>query len=89
MGISSGVAVGGTGWTTSRDGYRWSAGAPLARMGRGQYQISWHRDGLVGTAFNYHPPAFGGNTRRSGLNWRTNLYYVETDDGGRHWRSGR
>ena len=34
----------------------------------------------VGTAFNYHPP-------ETGLNWRTNLYYMESDDLGETWKT--
>ncbi|HEX42286.1 MAG TPA: hypothetical protein ENN81_09535 [Phycisphaerales bacterium] len=34
----------------------------------------------AGTAFNYHPSP-------QGLNWRTNLYYIETADLGGSWRT--
>jgi hypothetical protein len=36
----------------------------------------------VGTAFNYHPDP-------GGLNYRTNLYYVETADFGRTWQTAQ
>ena len=37
------------------------------------------RDPGAASAFNYHP-------KGKGLNWRTNLYYIETRDGGRPGR---
>lgn len=67
-------------WTTSADGRAWSDPSPLAQMGVGQYQVSWVHGGTVGTAFNYHPV-------KGGLNARTNLYYVETRDFGKTWRT--
>jgi len=66
-------------WTASPDGRRWEPVRRLAGMVRGHYQISWRHGRKVGTAFNYHP--------RSGANYRTNLYYLETDDFGRTWRT--
>jgi len=63
---------------TSPDGRSWSEPQKLARMQKGHYQISWHRDGKVGTAFNHHP-------EETGLNFRTNLYYMETSDFGQTW----
>jgi BNR repeat-containing family member len=67
-------------WMTSRDGREWSGQAPLAQVEQGHYQISNRRRNRVATAFNYHP-------RIGGLNARTNLYYVETDDMGATWRT--
>jgi len=69
-------------WMTSGDGVCWSEPCPLARMVRGHYQISWERDGKVGTAFNYHP-ADGGACAR------TNLYYLETVDFGETWTNAQ
>ena len=74
-------------WQTSADGRSWTPRQPLARIDHGHYQISWATENKVGTAFNHHPNAFGGNAERKGLNWRTNLYYVETDDMGATWRN--
>ncbi len=65
---------------TSPDGRTWSEPEKLARIQKGHYQISWQRDGKVGTAFNHHPT-------ETGLNFRTNLYYMETRDFGRTWTS--
>ncbi|MGQ9574736.1 MAG: BNR-4 repeat-containing protein [Thermoguttaceae bacterium] len=64
----------------SRDGLAWEEPQPLARVAQGHYQISWRHGERIGTALNYHP-ADGG------LNARTNLYYLETRDGGRTWTS--
>lgn len=66
--------------TRSRGGEEWSEPRVLARAGEGHYQISTARDGVVSTAFNLHPEG-------RGLNWRTNLYYLESRDGGRTWRT--
>ncbi|CAN5712703.1 BNR-4 repeat-containing protein [soil metagenome] len=65
-------------WATSPDGREWTDPQPLASMEMGHYQVSWRRGNRFGTAFNYHP-------RPVGLNARTNLYYVQTEDAGRTW----
>jgi hypothetical protein len=67
-------------WMTSSDGRTWDKPRPLAQIAQGHYQISWRQGGRVGTAFNYHP-------QRGGLNARTNLYYLETSDFGKTWRT--
>ncbi len=67
---------------TSSDGRRWSEPRLLARVEMGHYQISWRAGARVATAFNYHPAPVG-------LNARTNLYYLETQDLGRTWRTVR
>ncbi len=68
-------------WMTSRDGVRWSEPRPLAKLAQGHYQISWPVGGSrVATVFDYHPP-------EGGLNARTNLYYLETPDAGKTWRT--
>lgn len=72
---------------TSADGVAWSDRAPLAHIEEGHYQVSWPRGNRVGTAFDYHPTAFAGDPKKKGLNWRTNLYYIETDDMGATWRT--
>ncbi|GAB6165313.1 BNR-4 repeat-containing protein [Thermostilla marina] len=64
----------------SDDGFTWSNRRLLAAMAQGQYQISWPAPWGVGTAFNVHP-------RQGGLNARTNLYYLETRDGGDTWQT--
>jgi len=49
-------------------------------MDQGHYQISAAGKKKAGTAFNFHPQG-------KGLNWRTNLYYIETPDLGKTWQS--
>jgi hypothetical protein len=56
----------------------WSHDHKLAAMG-GHYQVSNERDGRVITAFNRHPE---GDVDR-----RTNLYFLQSDDGGKSWRT--
>ena len=65
---------------TSPDGRTWTKPQLLAAIDQGHYQVSGQHQAKVGTAFNYHP------TPR-GLNWRTNLYYMETADFGATWRN--
>lgn len=72
---------------TSPDGRTWSDRALLAAIDEGHYQVSNLCGDRVATAFNYHPKAFRGDVTRRGLNWRTNLYYIETPDMGRTWQS--
>jgi len=67
---------------TSKDGLTWSRLQQLAAVEKGHYQISWRYKNKVGTAFNYHP-------NPGGLNARTNLYYMESDDFGKTWRNIR
>ena len=69
-------------WMNSEDGLSWTRPQPLARVARGHYQVSWARGRRVGTAFNMHPDP-------GGLNCRTNLYYLETDDRGNTWRNAQ
>ncbi len=65
---------------SSSNGVLWSPTQRLAAIDEGHYQISALGSGKAGSAFNYHP-------RGKGLNWRTNLYYLETPDFGRTWQS--
>ena len=65
---------------TSPDGVRWSEWQRLAAIEKGHYQISAVGRKRAGSAFNYHP-------KDKGLNWRSNLYYVETRDFGKNWCS--
>jgi len=66
-------------WRTSRDGLTWSEDRKHTGFA-GHYQVSWTCGRRCGTAFNFHPP-------QGGLNARTNLYYIETDDYGATWRT--
>lgn len=65
---------------TSLDGRQWSSWQRIAAIGQGHYQISGVGESKAGSMFNYHPDG-------KGLNWRTNLYYVETPDGGQSWQT--
>lgn len=67
-------------FATSADGVRWSQWQRLAAIDEGHYQISAVSENNAGTALNYHP-------KGKGLNWRTNLYYIETTDFGRTWHT--
>ncbi len=67
-------------WMTSSDGRLWSAPQILANIGLGDYQISWPCGQRLATAFDYHPAP-------GGLNARANIYYLETDDHGKTWRT--
>ncbi|MGK6350068.1 BNR-4 repeat-containing protein [Parapedobacter sp. DT-150] len=70
-------------WMTSADGVNWSAWKDLSLLDEGQYQTSGQQGERIGTAFNYHP------TRpvRGGLDFRTNLYYLQTNDFGKTWQT--
>ncbi len=66
---------------TSPDGREWTEPRLLSLFGQGHYQISEPCGAKkFGSAFNYHPPG-------KGLNWRTNLYYMETRDFGQTWQN--
>ena len=64
----------------SEDGVTWDEGKKLFHIEQGHYSVTREQDGKVGIALNYHPEP-------KGLNWRTNLYYMETEDFGETWRS--
>lgn len=64
----------------SADGKSWSPWTRLAAIEEGHYQLSAVSDERVGAAFNYHP-------KGKGLNWRTNLYFMESADDGETWRA--
>lgn len=65
-------------FSSSPDGETWSDEVRLARFG-GHFQVSGvhQQSGRIATFFNYHP---GSNVDR-----RTNLYYMESADGGESW----
>ena len=67
---------------SSPDGVQWSEWQRLAAVEQGHYQISAAGENKVASAFNFHPA-----DRDPGLNWRTNLYYMESSDFGESWRS--
>ncbi len=65
---------------TSDDLYDWTEPTRTAGIEMGHYQVTNACGTRAATAFNYHPDP-------KGLNWRTNLYYMETADGGESWWS--
>ncbi len=65
---------------TGADLYEWTEPVEFAGIEMGHYQVSNVHGQRAATAFNYHPEP-------KGLNWRTNLYYMETADGGESWWS--
>lgn len=66
--------------SVSADGFTWSTPKPYAKIEEGHYQVSWPWGDKVGTAFDYHPKGLG-------LNFRTNLYYLQTYDLGETWQN--
>lgn len=65
---------------SSSDGITWSKWQRIAAIDDGHYQVSGVGRKVAGSTFNYHP-------KGKGLNWRTNLYYVETRDFGMTWKT--
>ncbi|PWJ57946.1 putative BNR repeat neuraminidase [Dyadobacter jejuensis] len=68
------------GFNTSKDGVKWNEWKVLAHIQTGHYQVSAESNGKVGVAFDYHPDG-------KGLNYRTNLQYLETADFGETWQN--
>ena len=66
------------GFNTSKDGVKWGEWQVIASIENGHYQVSGEHNGHFSVAFNYHP-------RENGLNYRTNLYYLQTPDFGENW----
>ncbi len=67
--------------TSDPDGLQWSDRKQTAYFEEGHYQISgtWSNR-KTGVAFNMHP-------KGKGLNYRTNIYYMESDDFGTTWKT--
>ncbi|WP_256009056.1 BNR-4 repeat-containing protein [Desertivirga xinjiangensis] len=70
-------------WMTSKDGIHWSDWKFIAKIEEGHYQTSGQWKNRVGTSFNYHPNLAEGE----GLDHRTNIYYLYTDDNGQSWKA--
>lgn len=73
------------GYMTSPDGIHWSEWKDLANIEEGHYQTSGQRGKRFGTSFNYHP----NKEKGAGLDYRTNLYYLYTDNSGKTWKNAR
>jgi hypothetical protein len=65
---------------SSPNGIQWSNLTRIGAIDRGHYQVSAAIASKAGTAFNFHP-------RETGLNWRSNIYYLETTDMGKSWQT--
>ena len=67
--------------TSDATASNWSGPSTLAYFNDGHYQRSWpFGTRKLGVAFDQHP-------KGKGLNWRTDVFYMETDDFGRTWRN--
>lgn len=64
-------------FATSADAITWTTARKFAAL-RGSYQTSNHWGNRVGTAFNRHP---------GGVDSRTDLYYIQSDDFGETWET--
>ena len=71
-------------WKSSADARQWTAPQLIAHIEMGDYQVSQRQGDTdrVATAFDLHPDHGRGG---AGLNFRTNIYYLETRDAGRTW----
>ncbi len=67
-------------FVSTPDGVHWDTPVCIGAMAKGSYQISFANASKAATAFNYHPP-------KEGINFRTNVYYIETPDLGKTWRN--
>lgn len=65
-------------FSRSSEGQEWSESIRLAGMG-GHFQVSGVYGNRLASVFNYHPE---GN-----IDKRTNVYYIQTDDLGRTWKT--
>ncbi|MFN4144362.1 MAG: BNR-4 repeat-containing protein [Runella sp.] len=73
------------GFITSKNGVEWSEIQDIGQIQEGHYQTSSQWKNKVGTAFNMHPDTEKG----AGLDYRTNLYFIETSDGGKTWQNAQ
>ncbi len=69
--------------TSNPEGTVWSERKQTSYIEDGHYEISaaW-KNKKTGVAFNMHP-------KGKGLNYRTNLYYMESDDFGATWKNAQ
>jgi hypothetical protein len=70
---------------TSKNGVHYSEWKDIATIEEGHYQTSGSYGNTVGTSFNFHPIKVGEN----GLNYRSNLYYLQTSDFGKSWQNAK
>lgn len=72
----------GTHLTKTADGKHWTNPKTLALIGDGSYQIAHVQGPHLGVIFDHHP-------KGKGVDARTNLYYMESFDGGETWQNAR
>lgn len=70
---------------TSQNGVNYSDWKDIGTIEEGHYQTSGSFKNTVGTSFNFHPIKVGEN----GLNYRSNLYYIQTSDFGKSWQNAK
>ncbi|MDR0610506.1 MAG: BNR-4 repeat-containing protein [Planctomycetaceae bacterium] len=71
---------------SSSNGIEWSEWRPFAGILHGHYQSTGvSKNGKIGSSFNFHPN--DKQSGRIGLNYRSNLYYMETNDSGKTWKN--
>ncbi|MCG7752602.1 BNR-4 repeat-containing protein [Flavihumibacter cheonanensis] len=69
----------------SKDGLSYGEWMDIAAIEEGHYQTSGQWGKKLATSFNYHPI----KPKENGLNYRTNLYYLETSDFGNSWQNAK
>jgi hypothetical protein len=69
----------------SQKGVNYTEWKDIAAIEEGHYQTSGSYGNTVGTSFNFHPVKVGEN----GLNYRSNLYYLQTSDFGKSWQNAK
>ena len=67
----------------SRDGIKWSQWYDIGAIQEGHYQTSGQFGNKIATSFNFHP--YKGT--EAGLNFRSNIYYLQTVDFGNTWQT--
>ncbi len=73
---------------SSPDGVKWTAWKAYAGILHGHYQSSGtFKDEKIGVSFNFHPNDKASG--RVGLNYRSNLDYMETADLGESWKNAQ
>lgn len=70
-------------YMSSKDGIEWSQWHDLAAIEEGHYQTSGQAGNKIATTFNFHPIM----AEEAGLNYRSNLYYLQTTDLGKTWQT--
>ena len=70
-------------YMTSPDGVHYSEWKDLSTIQEGHYQTSGQFQNKLASSFNFHPIKVGEN----GLNYRSNLYYIQTQDFGKNWQN--